>query len=101
IASHNSETLEIDSRTSDAIALALRAQCPIYTYKNILDDAGIVIESVESDSPQRHQEQKPKSEHHDLSNMGLEELKKELDRAIQIEDYDRAALIRDEINKRS
>jgi bifunctional DNase/RNase len=94
------EQKEIDSRTSDAIALALRAKCPIYTYSNIMNDAGIVLETSEVDEPQRKNEPKARSKDSDLGKMDLEELQKELDRAIQVEDYDRAALIRDEINSR-
>ena len=93
---------EIDSRTSDAIALALRANCPIYTYKNILDDAGIIYEKEvsEPDAPQHKKELKPKASKNDLSSLSLDQLNLELEKAIQVEDYDRAALIRDEINKR-
>ncbi|MBR9859604.1 bifunctional nuclease family protein [bacterium] len=94
------ERREIDSRTSDAIAMALRAQCPIYTFKNIMDDAGIVLDTTDADEPQRQNEPKPKSKESDLSAMSTTDLEKELDRAIQVEDYDRAALIRDEINSR-
>lgn len=94
---------EIDSRTSDAIAMALRADCPIYTYKNIMNDAGIVYEKDEEDelnTPQHIQEIKPRSGN-DLNSLSIEQLHLELDKAIQIEDYDRAAVIRDEINSRS
>jgi len=96
-------TFDIDSRTSDAIALALRANCPIYTYKNIMDNAGIVYEKDsedEIDAPQHIKEIKPKTGN-DLSSLSIEQLNIELDKAIQIEDYDRAAIIRDEINSRS
>lgn len=92
----------IDSRTSDAIALALRAKCPIFTYKNIMDDAGVVFdEEADFDEPEHIQE---KTEDIIPSNsyqaMSLEELNTELEKAIQIEDYDMAALIRDEIQSR-
>ncbi|NNJ56702.1 MAG: hypothetical protein HKP14_11235 [Bacteroidia bacterium] len=95
-------TFDIDSRTSDAIALALRANCPIYTYKNILDDAGIIYEKEvsEPEAPQHKKESKPKSSKNDLSTLSIEKLNLELEKAIQVEDYDKAALIRDEINKR-
>lgn len=96
----NGVEFEIDSRTSDAIALALRAKCPIYTFKNILNDAGIIYEEEEEeiDAPQHIQE--PKNTDVSLSSLSLNELNIELDKAIQVEDYDRAAIIRDEINKR-
>ena len=94
----------IDSRTSDAIALALRAKCNIYTYKNILDDAGVLFENENDvlDEPSHIAEEKiePSKESKSLNTWTLTELNKELDKAIQIEDYDRAALIRDEINRR-
>lgn len=96
-------SFDIDSRTSDAIAMALRAGCPIYTYKNILDDAGIVYERDEDEelnTPKHIKEVKPKSRN-DLSSLSIEQLNIELEKAIQIEDYDRAAIIRDEINSRS
>jgi bifunctional DNase/RNase len=94
----------IDSRTSDAIAMALRAKCTIYTYKNILDDAGIIYDNEEGDldEPEHiHQEEEKPSKSTSLNSLSLNELNKELDKAIQIEDYDRAAVIRDEINTRS
>jgi bifunctional DNase/RNase len=102
ITEQNGTKHEMDSRTSDAIALALRANCPIYTYKNILDDAGILYENenAEPDQPEHIKEPKVKSAKNDLSSLSLNDLNKELEKAIQVEDYDRAALIRDEINAR-
>ena len=99
----------IDARTSDAIALALRFQAPIFTYKNILDKAGIylkvnpdkdddeegllvdeiVIEESASDMPKET-----------YTNKTLEELHKLLEAAVLNEDYELAAKIRDEISKR-
>lgn len=93
----------IDSRTSDAIALALRAKCNIYTYKNILDDAGVEYENEDEDldEPGHIAEEKVKpSENNSLKSMSITQLNKELEKAIQVEDYDRAALVRDEINTR-
>lgn len=92
----------IDSRTSDAIALALRAKCPIFTYKNIMDDAGVVFdEEADFDEPEHIQEETediiPSNSYQAMS---LEELNTELKKALQIEDYDMAALIRDEIQSR-
>jgi bifunctional DNase/RNase len=94
----------IDSRTSDAIALALRAKCEIYTYKNILNDAGVEYENHEGDldEPSHIAEAKVKPpEANSLSTMTVDQLNKELEKAIQVEDYDRAAIVRDEINTRS
>ncbi len=98
-------TINIDSRTSDAIALALRFKCPIYTNEEILERAGIVLE-VEKESGTsrvhsvRHNEpDDPELE--DLRNMSLDELKEQLDEAIRTENYERASHIRDEINRRN
>lgn len=101
------EVVEIDSRTSDAIALALRAGCPIYTYKKVLDDAGIVYDKEgdeDNDIPQQPTSEDNQSKDkvsNPLQELSIEELKIELQKAIQIEDYDSAAIIRDEINSRS
>ena len=104
ITEQNGEEQAVDSRTSDAIAMALRAKCTIYTYKNILDDAGIIYDNEEGDldEPEHiHQEEKEvTNKTPSLHSLTLNELNKELDKAIQIEDYDRAAIIRDEINAR-
>lgn len=100
----NGEEYAIDSRTSDAIALALRAKCSIYTYKNILNDAGVAHENDldELDEPSHIAEDKAKPvKVNTLQKMTLLQLDKELKKAIQVEDYDRAALVRDEINLRS
>ncbi len=93
----------VDSRTSDAIALALRAKCSIFTYKNILDDAGVEYENDEDelDEPSHIAEEKVKpAAPNSLQSMSIAQLNKELEKAIQVEDYDRAALVRDEINAR-
>ncbi|MDB9882906.1 DUF151 domain-containing protein [Bacteroidia bacterium] len=104
ITEQNGIEFAVDSRTSDAIALALRAKCSIFTYKNIMDDAGIIYDDEETDldEPEHIQEQKEKtSSPNSLSSLSLNELNQELDKAIQVEDYDKAAVIRDEINSRS
>ncbi|MGB0851154.1 MAG: bifunctional nuclease domain-containing protein [Bacteroidia bacterium] len=102
ITEQNGVEQAVDSRTSDAIALALRAKCSIYTYKNIMDDAGIIYEEDETelDEPEHIQEEEISNET-SYQSMTLNELNAELDKAIQIEDYDKAAIIRDEINARS
>ena len=104
----------IDARTSDAIALALRFQAPIFTYKNILDKAGIYLKG---DSKQQEEEQEKESIIADelFSNeieiqssssdpnykkLSLSELNNMLDQAVKSEDYEKAARIRDEISKR-
>jgi len=98
-------TINIDSRTSDAIALALRFKCPIYTNEDILERAGIVLEvEKESHSARVHSVHHPgveDSELEELRSMSLDELKESLDEAIRTENYERASHIRDEINRRN
>lgn len=103
----------IDARTSDAIALALRFNAPIFTYKNILDKAGIYLNT----NPTEHENEKIEDdgilstpETFGLENnskagdiyvsMSLSELHEALEKAVQDEDYEKAAKIRDEISKR-
>jgi bifunctional DNase/RNase len=106
VTEQNGEQHVIDSRTSDAIAMALRAKCPIYTYKTIMDNAGIIYDADDEadmdDAERSKQTFEPKQkEVNNLNSLSLVDLNKELDKAIQIEDYDRAAMLRDEIKKRS
>ncbi len=103
----------IDARTSDAIALALRFSAPIFTYKNILDKAGIYLnpnpaelensgsedEGVLSTPETFGLDSEGKSTDAYVS-MSLTELHDALERAVQDEDYEKAAKIRDEISKR-
>ncbi len=96
--------VEIDSRTSDAVALALRFGCPIYADAAIIDEAGIVIE--ESDT-EPETEEKIEEKHTESSTSGyayedflLEELEDMLGKAIEEENYEEASRIRDEIKRR-
>jgi len=102
----------IDARTSDAIALALRFEAPIFTYKNILDKAGIFLK-VDSNKEENDisaedsvfddvltGELEPAVTKEDYSSKSLEELRKLLEEAVQSENYEKAANIRDEISKR-
>ncbi|MCB0733873.1 MAG: bifunctional nuclease family protein [Flavobacteriales bacterium] len=95
---------EIDARTSDAIALAVRFNCPIYTNKTIIDTAGITIEDEEQAAPEQADSDEDIlsniGESTDYSTMEIVELEALLAEAIQQEDYHRAALLRDEINRR-
>jgi bifunctional DNase/RNase len=104
----------IDARTSDAIALALRFNAPIFTYKNILDKAGIYLKnnSMEADkdaqeiddilsNPQTFSEPVESNKSGETySKNSLQELIELLDQAVTQEDYEKAAKIRDEISKR-
>jgi uncharacterized protein len=100
--------IEIDARTSDAIALALRFKCPIYTTEDILKKAGIILDFEKESAVQTPGEvTQPKSIHiqdnsfiEELKNNNLQELKELLNEAIMEENYEKASLIRDEINKR-
>ncbi|HZF99896.1 MAG TPA: bifunctional nuclease family protein [Chitinophagales bacterium] len=106
------EVVEIDSRTSDAIALAVRFDAPIYTYEFILDAAGLVVENQGEEVP------KPKAasatptstatatsgkqvaEGGDLSKRSLSDLKTLLQQYLDKEDYEKAIAVRDEIERR-
>jgi bifunctional DNase/RNase len=93
----------IDARTSDAIALALRMKCPIYTYKSILNDAGIQYEENDIEGEEKEEiieDENTPVVSSDLNQLSLKELEAELEKAIKIEDYVRAALLRDEIKIR-
>ncbi|SFZ90885.1 hypothetical protein SAMN05428642_1011208 [Flaviramulus basaltis] len=103
----------IDARTSDAIALALRFQAPIFTYKNILDKAGIYLKvnPKKEDEDEENQdsilmdelvanELEPNEPRENFKSKTLEELHSLLDEAVANEDYEKAAHIRDEISKR-
>jgi uncharacterized protein len=126
ICSDGIKTIEIDARPSDAIAIGLRFEVPIYTYENILSEAGIVLSDLNEetehkkgdekkepkeakepkDSKEKKEESKkkksatsPKSEA--MKDTSVEQLKIMLQEALDKEDYERAARIRDELNKRN
>jgi bifunctional DNase/RNase len=99
------KTVEIDSRTSDAIALAVRFEVPIYTYEFIMDQAGIVLEGgtgsdAEKDINQLTEEIKASAAEADYTKLSPTELQDLMQKAIDGEDYEKAARIRDELNKR-
>src|SRR5437763_13691966 len=102
VCSSDHDTIEIDSRTSDALALAVRFGCPVYTYENILESAGILMEdeSKQKKTEVAVEQAGPPSSNQDLSKLNLEELQKLLNDVLEHEDYIRAIEIRDEINKR-
>jgi bifunctional DNase/RNase len=106
VCSSDNDTVEIDSRTSDALALAVRFGCPIYTYENILESAGIVMEDQEKSGKKKKAGQEVPVEEpqitgkEDLKTMTVEELNELLNQVLESEDYIRAVAIRDEINSR-
>jgi uncharacterized protein len=101
---------EIDSRTSDALAMAVRFSCPIYTYEFILEAAGVVLEESEqtADSSRsggsKTAGNNPRAGRQDsrgsLTNLSVDELNRMLNEVLQNEDYKQAAAIRDEIARR-
>lgn len=92
------DTVEIDSRTSDALALAVRFGCPIYIYDSIFDVAG--VENPEKELEASASAKTNNTRNEDLKNLDLEELNKLLNEVLENEDYIRAISIRDEINSR-
>ena len=98
-------TINIDARTSDAISLALRFKSPIYIKKTILDNAGIVLDDEETEAPARPNDDVPPMGampfKDNFNHLSLTELEENLKDALAEEDYDKAALIRDEITKRN
>ena len=100
----------IDTRTSDAIAIAIRFLAPIYTYENILDKAGIYLkveeeiaikEILEPEAIQVTIDQAESSSSSNFSKYSIQELHDQLKEAVENENYEKAAKIRDEISKRS
>jgi bifunctional DNase/RNase len=103
VCSTEHDTVEIDSRTSDALALAVRFGCPIYTYENILESAGIMMEETsgkKKKSQQGEVVEETRAGSEDLKAMTMEELNTLLNEVLESEDYIRAIAIRDEINSR-
>ncbi len=106
ICSSDNDTIEIDSRTSDALALAVRFGCPVYTYEHILESAGILMEDTGTAGKKRRTSTVTTEEHSggggkdDLKTLSLEELNTLLNEVLEQEDYIRAIAIRDEINAR-
>ena len=93
------EEIEIDARTSDAIAIAIRMGCPIFTYNDILQEAGIIL--TDNLPNYKDEDTEELEETKDiLSTLSLGQLKKQMKEAINDENYEKASELRDEINKR-
>ncbi|MEX1002240.1 MAG: bifunctional nuclease family protein [Crocinitomicaceae bacterium] len=108
ICEKDGEEVEIDARTSDAIAIGIRCECPVFTFEHILSSAGIQLEDemedAETVSPEGEEgetAEKPKKKSNELSALSDEELNRLLQEAIDQENYERASEIRDELNKRN
>ncbi len=97
---HLGEITEIDARTSDAVALAIRYQCPIYTYEPILAEAGIELETDESKETLKGKMSEMEEDDGEFSDYLYEDLDGLLQKAIENEEYEKASRIRDEIKRR-
>jgi uncharacterized protein len=119
ICNDGTNSITIDSRTSDAIALALRFKCPIYTTEEIIEKAGIILEAEKEKEKEKDKEkekektavkEEPTKESkasqttkdvEEIKIMTVEELNVALEEAIKNEDYEKASLLRDEIKRKS
>lgn len=101
ICTKDGEIIEIDSRTSDALAMAVRFNCPIFTYEFILDAAGVVLDEVEEEPATASTGSQQPLKSNALSSYSVDALQKLLEEVIDAEDYERAAEIRDEIKRRN
>jgi bifunctional DNase/RNase len=100
VCSSEKDTVEIDSRTSDALALAVRFGCPIFTYDNILESAGILMDNDEKKKKAAAPITSETGGKDDLKALSLQDLDILLNEVLDQEDYIRAIAIRDEINTR-
>ncbi|MEI7489775.1 MAG: bifunctional nuclease domain-containing protein [Bacteroidota bacterium] len=102
VCSDGSRVEEVDSRTSDAIALALRFSCPIFTYEDIMKAASIMVEEDSEASAPVNPEAPPRiSAKKEFAEQSAAELKELLQAAIVNEEYEKASRIRDELNRRN
>ena len=110
VCENQDKRVEIDARPSDAIAIGLRFNAPIYTYESILEDAGIILteETDEefADIKSKEKRRKPPSadkskEKQSLKDYSHDQLKAMLQKALEEEDYEMAARVRDEMNRRN
>jgi hypothetical protein len=100
VAERDGLTEEIDARTSDAIALALRFECPISTFDSILSSYGILLEDEPGRLEPAAAEVSEAPAATEFSRFSLDDLQRMLDEALQEEDYEKASKLRDEMNKR-
>lgn len=107
ICERDGQEIEIDSRTSDALALAVRFNCPVYTYEFILDSAGAIINDPESEEEEDDDLassleaiQEEAAQQDDLGEMSIKDLNDRLKDFLDQEDYESAARVRDEIERR-
>lgn len=106
VCEHNGQLTMVDARPSDAIALAVRLNCEIYAYETVMEEAGIEMEDESEETREESEKMKDESGEIEvesgastpLSAQNIEELEEQLQEAIENEDYERAALLRDKIN---
>jgi bifunctional DNase/RNase len=104
ICERDGQITEIDARTSDAIAIGVRFNCPVYTFENILASAGILLDETTSENDFNFGEENDSDEelvNETPENITIEELENQLNTALENEDYELASKIRDQINKRT
>ena len=100
ICTKEDETVEIDARTSDAIAIGVRFNAPIFTTEEILSSAGILLDEELEDDDDIMGDTIVETENETIDSKSIEDLKEELNIAIENEDYELASRIRDEIQRR-
>ena len=96
----NDKTIEVDARTSDAIAIGVRFDCPIYTYEHILSSAGILLDKESIEDNEILTETIEEDAKQTIETISITELENQLNQAIDGEDYELASKIRDEIKRR-
>lgn len=103
ICEREGQITEIDARTSDAIAIGVRFNCPVYTFENILASAGILLDetAIENDFNFGEDSESEEDEVESPENITIEELENQLKTALENEDYELASQLRDQINKRT
>lgn len=101
ICTDGDRTIEIDSRPSDAIAIGIRFEVPFYTYESVLSEAGIILTDEEEIVDEEDEPIVVEKKGDRLQDFTVDKLNEMLDEALKAEDYEKAAKIRDEINRRS
>ena len=104
ICEKDGQVTEIDARTSDAIAIGVRFNCPVYTFESILTTAGIILEDGEKEDSMSLLDEDTSEEEEVAEtpeNLSIQELENQLNEAIENEDYELASKLRDLINKKT
>lgn len=94
------QEVEVDARSSDAIALALRFECPIFTYEFIMSAAGLKVDDDAEGEEEESKEMEKVSADKPIATTSIDELREMLEEALDKEDYERASKLRDEIKRR-